>query len=250
MSNGSELCRELEMTQTLLSVLEEIRRAAESWRDVAGHDALAKTVTSVFNQSAFRGRNDDGNETTATWKANENVNWTQNVDENFRVRFEIEETATGNTDFLPTFVSAAEAIEYNLNGAGWNTINHDGTGTVVKKVASSQFAGPVSATDQMTTSAKTFFGGTLTEVGDSGGNFQPSNLSVQFEYVLQIVGTGVSNGDTLQLRHLRWPNGTGALTALNTYTNTPSITVSKAAAATDNPALDDSADSAPMIAEF
>ena len=43
-------------------------------------------VTAAFDQDSFRGRNDDGSEAAATWKANANVNWTQSVDENFRRR--------------------------------------------------------------------------------------------------------------------------------------------------------------------
>ena len=42
-------------------------------------------------QIAFRGRNDDGSETTATWIAAQNTNWTQPTGTNFRVRFEVEE---------------------------------------------------------------------------------------------------------------------------------------------------------------
>jgi hypothetical protein len=46
----------------------------------------------AFTQDSFRGRNDDDNETAATWKAAADTNWTQKVDENFRVRFVISET--------------------------------------------------------------------------------------------------------------------------------------------------------------
>lgn len=223
-----------------ISVERELRHAAEHWREWAGLDALAKVVTSVLNQSAFRGRNDDGNETTATWIAAENTNWTQAVDTTFRVRFEIEETAAGNSKVTRSEEAGARVLHYNLNAAGWNEVPPDGSGTVVAFVASANFTGPVQCTDQMTTSAKAFLANAdmaLVELGGlgSGGSATPTSQSVQAEYTLQIVGTGVANGDTLQLRM-----NDGINVSLDTYTNTPSITVSKGgAAATDVVDVDD-----------
>ena len=46
-----------------------------------------------FTQAGFRGRNYDDDETAATWKAAADTNWTQKVDENFRVRYVVQETA-------------------------------------------------------------------------------------------------------------------------------------------------------------
>jgi hypothetical protein len=44
-----------------------------------------------FDQASLRGRNDDGDLTTATWKAATNVGWAQPYDENFRIRVSIDE---------------------------------------------------------------------------------------------------------------------------------------------------------------
>lgn len=238
------------MTETLPrpSVAEERLYAAQHWRDVAGDDALAKLVTSVLNQSAFRGRNDDGNETTATWKANENTNWTQAVDVNFRVRFEGEETASGNSKVVTTNGVTDPNIRYNLNGAGYTAVTT--TSAVVKLVSSSQFAGPVTCTDQMTTSAKVFASNAdcaLIEAGGLAGTtgLTPTNQSFQAELTLQIVGTDVADGDTIQLEWYMW----GSLPA-DTYTNVPSITVSKSSAPGPGGLWDDSVDCAFAIVDF
>lgn len=60
--------------------------AAENW--VARISSFAPRVDS-HTQSAFRIRNDDGTEATATWKAAENVNVPITPDQTFRPRFQI-----------------------------------------------------------------------------------------------------------------------------------------------------------------
>ena len=40
-----------------------------------------------FRQVSFRWRNDDGNETTATWKENQDIDTAVNTDSNIRIRF-------------------------------------------------------------------------------------------------------------------------------------------------------------------
>ena len=185
----------------------------------------AHTITSVINQSAFRGRNDDGSETTATWKAAENTNWSQAVGENFRVRFELEETAGGNTKGAASCRNQVN-LQYNLNGAGWNNVS--GSSSVVRLVASSQFAGPVQCTDQMTTSGASFLAGSgcaLVESLTLGTIAVPTSQSVQYEFCLQIVAADVTNGQTIQLRALSVNTSTGNGEVLDTYTNTPTITV-------------------------
>ena len=108
------------------------------------------SCTAAFNQKAFRGRNDDGNETTATWKAVQNANWTQAVDVNFRVRFEVQETAgcaLANLDIQ---------FQYNLNSAGW--VNVTATSNVVRSSASSNLADAANLTNQLTIGTGTFIG--------------------------------------------------------------------------------------------
>jgi hypothetical protein len=55
----------------------------QAWIGTAG----AAAPGTNFTQVTFRGRNDDGSEVLATWKAAAGVDWNQVEDETFRVRF-------------------------------------------------------------------------------------------------------------------------------------------------------------------
>lgn len=167
-------------------------------------------LTANIVQSDFRARNDDGNETTATWKAAVNTNWTQNVDEIFRLRLARLETAGGALN------NTSHAIEYSLNGGTWTTIT---TTTPVQFTASANVADNTATTQQITSGT---YSGDPSEV-DSDGNVQnaPSwagNDYVEYEAVLTIDSAQVANNDSLQIRHA----------GLNGYTNTPTITVNEA----------------------
>lgn len=173
-------------------------------------------ATSNTEQIAFRGRNDDGSETTATWIAAQNTNWTQAVGNNFRVRFEIEED--GGKAF-----TLDGRLQYNKNAAGWNNVN--GTSANVRAFASPNIADGVATTNQLTASALTFVAGSIDEVDGATAAVSLTSQHTELEFVLQIVSADVAHGDTIELRI------TDAGTALNVYTATPSITVSKVAAA-------------------
>jgi len=171
-----------------------------------------------YTQSSFRGRNDDGSETTATWKAAANFNWQQAPDENFRVRFLIEETADevdSNVEFQ---------LQYNLNVAGWNNVT--GASSVVQASASANLTDGADTTEQLNGpgSFLTLNDGIDEANGIAGGvdlDFSSTvNQEVELEYSLQIVGTDVVDFDLIQLRVIV-STGTGAVTA---YTNTPQIT--------------------------
>ncbi|TAK45255.1 MAG: hypothetical protein EPO27_10570 [Betaproteobacteria bacterium] len=175
------------------------------------------TCTAAWNQKAFRGRNDNGDQATATWKANQNVNWTQAVDENFRVRFEVQETAAcaGNNKVWQ--------LQYNLNAAGWVTVN--GASNVVRSTASPNVADAANLTDQLTAGTGTFQGATGFDEanGAAGGNSMDVAASghAEAEFCVQILSADVANNDTVQLRIT--DNGT----AFAAYDATPSITVSE-----------------------
>ena len=168
----------------------------------------------VLQQHSFRGRNDDGSESTATWKGlTVNNNWTQNVDENFRVRFLVKETAgIAKDNYKPQ-------LQYNRNGDGWFDVNElssivrasdspnltDGEDTT-QQVGSGTFVSPNDGVDEVNGTA----GGT---VCDFVGNDE-----CEFEYCAQIRSADVDNLDTIELR----------LVSINTYTETPIVTVSEA----------------------
>ena len=172
-------------------------------------------VSPAFDQDSFRGRNDDGSEAAATWIAASNLNWTQNTDENFRVRFLLQETAGGSAD------DVQPQLQYNLNAAGWNDVN--AASAVARSSPSGHFAEDADTTQQI--GAGTFItpnsgmdedegrAGELNDIDFTG------NDEVEVEFCLQIRAADVADSDTVELRLIQ------AGVALDTYTNTPALTV-------------------------
>lgn len=176
------------------------------------------------DQKAFRGRNDNGSETTATWKANQNVDWTQLCDENFRVRFLVQ-NATAQ------ILNLNVQLQYNLNSEGWNPVN--GTSVVARSSASGNFADQDNTTQQLTGGTGTFIGATCMDEGNGncGGNSLDVTATGNFEceFCLQLRSADLANNDTVQLRTINSDTGLpwGAYTSPG-----PSITVSKATTTT------------------
>ena len=176
--------------------------------------------TPNLTQHMFRGRNDDGNETTATWIEAANTDWTQAVDVNFRVRFVVKENNSANP------ANFGCQLQYNLAAAGWNDVN--ATSSVVQSSASPNLADRAVLTQQLgsgTFSAGAFdeVDGELTEALDDTDIAQ--NTEGEYEFCVQIRSADVTDAQTLQLR-LVWDSGA----ALTGYTQTPTITVSEGGA--------------------
>lgn len=171
------------------------------------------------NLIAYRGRNDDGNETTATWKAAQNTAWVQPVDVNFRVRFKVQNdtAAISNLDVK---------LQYNKNGAGWVDVN--ATSSVVRSSASANVADQANLTEQLTGGTGTFIGATsFDEVnGSCGGNSLDVTSTGKFEheFCVQVRSADVVGGDVIQLRTIN----DDAETAWTTYTVTAQLSVSEA----------------------
>ena len=184
------------------------------------------TCPASFTQNAFRGRNDDGNETLATWKETQNTNWTQAVDTNFRVRFQIQEgagCAGANKVWL---------LQYRLTPSGGSPgawTDGSATSSVVRASASPNVADGAATTDQLTGGTGTFQGGTSPTGGFDEVNCNAGGASMDIaasgnaepEYCVQILSAAVGNADTVELRV------TDAGTAIASYTQPPSITVSE-----------------------
>lgn len=177
-------------------------------------------VTPNLDQDSFRGRNDDGSESAATWKATANTNWSQLPDENFRVRFLVQEDAGGAENNVNL------QLQYNHNAAGWNNVS--GTSTVVQASASANFADDDDTTQQIGTGTFITPNSGMDEnnglAGESGNIDFSGNDEVEVEYCCQILSADTATNDTIELRVVR-----GDGTVLETYTNTPSITVDAAA---------------------
>ena len=174
-----------------------------------------------FNQASFRGRNDDGSETAATWKAAVNTNWNQRQDQNFRVRFLVQE------DDDVEDLDVQFQLQYNLNSGGWNDVN--GSSNVVRSFASANFADGDTTTQLL--GVGTFIGtnGGMDEVnGLAGGatmDFTTTiNQETEVEYCCQIRSADTVRGDTIQLRLVK-----EADVLFGTYTSTPTLTVPEGA---------------------
>jgi len=179
---------------------------------------------STFSQDAFRARNDDGTEATATWLAPLNTSWTQYVDQTFRVRFLVSRPSeaaspNGSMDLYVshnggTFEAVSATVgtsavrditSYTLDAQDSETTQQLGSGTPLPTNK-----GVNNNTGYAETGTVTWTAGTAYEA--------------ELEYALQIVGSKVEVGDTLELR-VRF-NGA---TFTGSYTNYPIIIASNPA---------------------
>jgi len=169
------------------------------------------TVTPIFgniDQTAFRGKG-EGVETAENWKAAVNTNWTQAMDDNFRLRFLLSET----NGWLES--NFAAQLQYNINTAGWNNVN--ASSSVARSFAGSVTDGE-DCTEQLDGS-RTFISNNdgVDEVdGLSGGaNLDfTGNDEAEVEYTLQLRSADLSEGDTVQFR----------IAGMDSYAQTPTIT--------------------------
>jgi hypothetical protein len=166
-------------------------------------------TTASFTQVAFRVRNDDGNETTATWVAAQNTNATIQVDSIFRARFRV----SGNN----TWSGKTFNLRYSKNAGAYTAVS---TITPIRLIATANYVDGADSTTQLT-------GGSGTYLVDNNGMRQTGSFAntsgaatgiFDIEFCLQLDGTQVVAGDTYALRIY---DGT---TALTTYTATPTIT--------------------------
>jgi hypothetical protein len=169
---------------------------------------------------AYRGRNDDGNETTATWKRAQNLDWVQAKDTNFRVRFLHQNDASGAVNNLDI------QLQYQRNGGGYNNVT--GSSNVVRSSASPNLADAANLTSQLTGGSGTFQGATgFDEVnGICGGNSMDVANSGQFEteFCVQVRSADVVDGDVIELRTINSDTGL----AWGTYTVVARLNVTKA----------------------
>ena len=172
----------------------------------------------AFDQTSFRGVNDDGSESASTFKAAVNTNFNQLQDENFRIRFLIQED-DDLEDLDMTF-----QLQYNLNAGGWNNVTAGSS--VVRSAASTNFADGATTTQRI--GAGTFIGTNngMDEVdgiaGGAGMDFTTTiNQETEVEFCAQIRSADTTTGDTIQLRVI---NGKTS-SPIAVYTSTPTLTI-------------------------
>lgn len=187
---------------------------------------MGKPVDAAYDQDAFRGRTNvaDPSGVNAAYDPGDaaiNTNWTQLVDVLFRLRYVIQQTvANANAGLTPTF-----SLQFNRNGTGWVAVGAQGAPSVAVRYADAAGFADADNTTQLL-GGGSFVTGDGVEVDPSDTiTFTTEALSeTEVEVALEIVGTEVADGDTIELRVVR-----DGSTALDSYTNTPSLTVDEPA---------------------
>lgn len=149
----------------------------------------------ITRQDMARGRNDDGSESLATWKAATNTAYSQIVDVAFRHRFLIQETGGGGFD------NFQEIIEFSLNGGTWTPVPASAA-VIVQKVTLWYNDGD-NAAQRLGGGDYQGVNGGMTHSdneGDAGIPDLIGNDEFECEFCLQIEGEFANNGDKIRLR--------------------------------------------------
>lgn len=160
-------------------------------------------------------RNDDGSITSATFMGAQGSNQSINVDTVFRLRILAEETNGGSGGLAGhLFYSYNTAAYTELTAASTHVRETDDANSIADDSSSG-------ATPQLTYSG-TYVAGRYSDDGAAATNVSMSNQYSEWEFCLTVVGTAVSNGDTIDFRLY------GGSSALDSYTASPRLTVVKA----------------------
>lgn len=164
----------------------------------------------VANQDNFRGRDDTQGLNVNSFTQSLNANWTQTVDVPFRIRFDLE--GAGSVDTGLTFL-----FYYSYNGGSYTPITT--SSSPIKIVSSSQFTDNAATSTQLLTTNTSYLVGVGRTTNSSFGGTFGAGVVQENEGCFQIIGSAVSNGDTIAIRVY---NSSG--TTLNSYVQTPTIT--------------------------
>jgi len=179
------------------------------------------------NQYEFRYRNDDGNESGASWIYTLNNNGSLLTDTNYRMRFTIYNDGTAvRRNLEPRF-------QYRWYTGFWGAwTNITTSSSVVKAVPSLETSWTITDGDdcsqQLSTGTYDPTNKGYTEDGLSGGATldMSAGAKAETELCFQIVDSIVSDGNLIQIRLVQGDAGDAVF---ESYTETPEITVSKPA---------------------
>jgi hypothetical protein len=184
-----------------------------------GYDPLEGFVGMVnpaFDQRAWRFREDDGTETSATWTAAQNtVPSPKPVNEVFRLRFEIQETAGASQN------NATIVLQYDINNSN-SWVNIDEASPGVRLTESAFVAHGTATTNQLTAGTGTFRPGIVATTASGTDISFAGNDHAEVEWCFHLVGADLNDGDTVRFR----VTINGALPATSTAGNA-SLTVVK-----------------------
>lgn len=160
----------------------------------------------ALTQSTYRFRNDDGSETTATWKRP--VNSALRVfdeDLDFRIRLSSFDSSSPSSSFT-------YRLQYKLNSGSWTdvTIITD----VIKLVASSNFTHLDPTTQQITSGS--FVSGKMYEdtFTLTPSSVNHPNAFTEIEYMVRLISADVAVNDVV---YLRMATGEGIAEPLDNY---------------------------------
>ena len=169
---------------------------------------------------AFRFRNDDGSETSATWIAAENANGIEiTPDQNFRLRIISQMTNAGDQ------TEVAWQLQYRVNGGTW-TLPTTTLSTPVRMSASPHVNHSTATTKQLAGGSGSFITGWVATTFRSGNTnaIMTSGSHVENEWCLNLNGGTLQNGDEVEFRVLQ-------TSTAHTQTHTPKAVVLNANAA-------------------
>jgi len=173
-------------------------------------------------QQTFRFRNDDGSESTATFMGSGNgEDQTIAINTKFRIRFVVQETNGGNG-------TPEATLYYSYQGGTYTDIAT--TGDHIRAIASDYDPDPQD--DQSLATPRLGFGGTYAAGRFDSDGVAATSVTIdndsagvtEFEFCLIIPSGVVEDGQTIDLRV--YDSGS----PLNSYTDTPRITISAPAA--------------------
>lgn len=194
-------------------------QASDPWADIRAH------ATATYDQRAWRFRNDDGDEVTATWKAAQNVAVAnQPIGEIFRLRFEIQETGGSAESRMPS-------LQFSLDGgstwAGDTFGMSETSSSAVRMHDTHHVANETATTDQLTAGAGTFGAGNVWTTSNGGVvSAIPASGHTEWEWALELNRDATwTNGQTVLFRVLLSDGGTTPVVTDTSTAGNASLTV-------------------------
>lgn len=180
---------------------------------------MGAPVDPSYTQTRFRFRNDNGGEVAATWKAAENTAISQEVNQVLRLRLQVAQTVTNaNRNLAKNF-----RVRFAQNGGGYTDVGViGGTAVAVRYADSGSVTDGLSTSAQLTAAGGTFLEGVVDNNNDTGTLTFSIEQYTELEFVLELYGPLLSEGDTLDFRVYETSS-----TALNLYSATPRATAAK-----------------------
>lgn len=188
---------------------------AQTWYSTVGFALIGNSP--YLDQTHFRFRNDDGSESTATWKENLDTNTNIAQGGQFRIRFGVEEENGGGDP-----PSQAYRMAYSKNGGAWTMIGGSGLDDPIRAFNSTNVADGTATTQQITSGS--FTAGLYEDLAAQTPALDlPKQAITEFEWSVEL-HAGASSpfavNDVVQLR-IEISGGT----ALNAYSNIAQFTV-------------------------